>query len=146
MYQKTVEFITFVLIIQEKFTLSIYTMFTKTNGQLPNIDYDDGQNRLVDKVVLQVSVQQQKQPDQAGRGSHHKQIETDERKSGDTKMPEILGQKFCFRIVSKMTQNIYFPFGQDAPKLKKEGKIKSSVLQVLCLKRCADLKKKGRDK
>lgn len=78
MYQKTVEFITFVLIIQEKFTLSIYTMFTKTNGQLPNIDYDDGQNRLVDKVVLQVSVQQQKQPDQAGKGSHHKQIETDE--------------------------------------------------------------------
>lgn len=49
-------------------------------------------------------------------------------KSGDTKMPEILGQKFCFRIVFKMTQNIYFPFGQDAPKLKKEGKIKSSVL------------------
>lgn len=110
MYQKTVEFITFVLIIQEKFTLSIYTMFTKTNGQLPNIDYDDGQNRLVDKVVLQVSVLQQKQPDQAGKGSHHKQIETDERKSGDTKMPEILGQKFCFRIVFKMTQNIYtFP-------------------------------------
>lgn len=131
MYQKTVEFITFVLIIQEKFTLSIYTMFTKTNGQLPNIDYDDGQNRLVDKVVLQVCVQQQKQPDQAGKGSHHKQIETDERKSGDTKMPEILRQKFCFRIVFKMTQNIYFPFGQDAPKLKKkEGKIKSSVLQV----------------
>lgn len=31
-------------------------MFTKTNGQLPNIDYDDGQNRLVDKVVLQVCV------------------------------------------------------------------------------------------
>lgn len=110
MYQKTVEFITFVLIIQEKFTLSIYTMFTKTNGQLPNIDYDDGQNRLVDKVVLQVCVQQQKQPDQDGKGSHHQQIETDERKSGDTKMPEILGQKFCFRIVFKMTQNTYtFP-------------------------------------
>lgn len=97
MYQKTVEFITFVLIIREKFTLSIYTMFTKTNGQLPNIDYNDGQNRLVDKVVLQVSVQQQKQPDQAGKGSHHKQIKMDERKTGDTKMTEILGKNFNSR-------------------------------------------------
>lgn len=143
MYQKTVEFITFVLIIQEKFTLSIYTMFTKTNGQLPNIDYDDGQNRLVDKVVLQVSVQQQKQPDQAGKGSHHKQIETDERKSGDTKMPEILGQKFCFRIVSKMTQNIYFPFGQDAPKLKKRRKNKIKRFVGLMFKKMCRSKEKG---
>lgn len=142
MYQKTVEFITFVLIIQEKFTLSIYTMFTKTNGQLPNIDYDDGQNRLVDKVVLQVSVQQQKQPDQAGKGSHHKQIETDERKSGDTKMPEILGQKFCFRIVSKMTQNIYFPFGQDAPKLKKRRKNKIKRFVGLMFKKMCRSKEK----
>lgn len=143
MYQKTVEFITFVLIIQEKFTLSIYTMFTKTNGQLPNIDYDDGQNRLVDKVVLQVSVQQQKQPDQAGKGSHHKQIETDERKSGDTKMPEILGQKFCFRIVFKMTQNIYFPFGQDAPKLKKRRKNKIKRFVGLMFKKMCRSKEKG---
>lgn len=143
MYQKTVEFITFVLIIQEKFTLSIYTMFTKTNGQLPNIDYDDGQNRLVDKVVLQVSVQQQKQPDQAGKGSHHKQIETDERKFGDTKMPEILGQKFCFRIVSKMTQNIYFPFGQDAPKLKKRRKNKIKRFVGLMFKKMCRSKEKG---
>lgn len=143
MYQKTVEFITFVLIIQEKFTLSIYTMFTKTNGQLPNIDYDDGQNRLVDKVVLQVSVQQQKQPDQAGKGSHHKQIETDERKSGDTKMPEILGQKFCFRIVFKMTQNIYIPFGQDAPKLKKRRKNKIKRFVGLMFKKMCRSKEKG---
>lgn len=143
MYQKTVEFITFVLIIQEKFTLSIYTMFTKTNGQLPNIDYDDGQNRLVDKVVLQVCVQQQKQPDQAGKGSHHKQIETDERKSGDTKMPEILGQKFCFRIVFKMTQNIYFPFGQDAPKLKKRRKNKIKRFVGLMFKKMCRSKEKG---
>lgn len=143
MYQKTVEFITFVLIIQEKFTLSIYTMFTKTNGQLPNIDYDDGQNRLVDKVVLQVSVQQQKQPDQAGKGSHHKQIETDERKSGDTKMPEILGQKFCFRIVFKMTQNIYFPFGQDVPKLKKRRKNKIKRFVGLMFKKMCRSKEKG---
>lgn len=143
MYQKTVEFITFVLIIQEKFTLSIYTMFTKTNGQLPNIDYDDGQNRLVDKVVLQVSVQQQKQPDQAGKGSHHKQIETDERKSGDTKMPEILRQKFCFRIVFKMTQNIYFPFGQDAPKLKKRRKNKIKRFVGLMFKKMCRSKEKG---
>lgn len=143
MYQKTVEFITFVLIIQEKFTLSIYTMFTKTNGQLPNIDYDDGQNRLVDKVVLQVCVQQQKQPDQAGKGSHHKQIETDERKSGDTKMPEILGQKFCFRIVLKMTQNIYFPFGQDAPKLKKRRKNKIKRFVGLMFKKMCRSKEKG---
>lgn len=143
MYQKTVEFITFVLIIQEKFTLSIYTMFTKTNGQLPNIDYDDGQNRLVDKVVLQVSVQQQKQPDQAGKGSHHKPIETDERKSGDTKMPEILGQKFCFRIVFKMTQNIYFPFGQDAPKLKKRRKNKIKRFVGLMFKKMCRSKEKG---
>lgn len=143
MYQKTVEFITFVLIIQEKFTLSIYTMFTKTNGQLPNIDYDDGQNRLVDKVVLQVSVQQQKQPDQAGKGSHHKQIETDERKSGDTKMPEILGQKFCFRIVFKMTQNIYFPFGQDVPKLKKRRKNKIKRFVGFMFKKMCRSKEKG---
>lgn len=143
MYQKTVEFITFVLIIQEKFTLSIYTMFTKTNGQLPNIDYDDGQNRLVDKVVLQVCVQQQKQPDQAGRGSHHKQIETDERKSGDTKMPEILRQKFCFRIVFKMTQNIYFPFGQDTPKLKKRRKNKIKRFIGLMFKKMCRSKEKG---
>lgn len=143
MYQKTVEFITFVLIIQEKFTLSIYTMFTKTNGQLPNIDYDDGQNRLVDKVVLQVCVQQQKQPDQAGKGSHHKQIETDERKSGDTKMPEILGQTFCFRIVFKMTQNIYFPFGQDAPKLKKRRKNKIKRFVGLMFKKMCRSEEKG---
>lgn len=48
---------------------------------------------------------------------------------------KFLGQKFCFRIVSKMTQNIYFPFGQDAPKLKKRRKNKIKRFEGLMFKK-----------
>lgn len=40
-------------------------------------------------------------------------------------MPEILGQKFCFRIAFKMTQNIYtFPSAKMHRNLKKRRKNK----------------------
>lgn len=58
-------------------------------------------------------------------------------------MPEILGQKFCFRIVFKMTQNIYFPFGQDAPKLKKRRKNKIKRFVGLMFKKMCRSKEKG---